>query len=116
MAMGRSVPPPPPEEADSWGEFHARLELEAADNGQPLIPLWWTVAGILFAIALICCAYALQGGRWWLWVAMLGLLGILGTLAVRAVERADRQAARTAELGRLRDAWEDHARRGSPTQ
>jgi fatty acid desaturase len=116
MAMGRSVLPPLPEEADSWAEFHARLELEAADNGQPLIPLWWTVAAIAFAVALICCAYALQGGHWWLWVCMLGLLAVVGTMAVRAVERADRQRARTAELGRLRDAWEDHGQRGSPTR
>jgi hypothetical protein len=115
MAMGRSAPPPPPEEADSWGEFHARLEFEAANPGHPLIPLWWAIGGLLYAIAMICCAYALQGGRWWLWLCMLGLLGIVGVMAARAVERADRQRARAAELDRLQAAWQDHLERGSPT-
>jgi hypothetical protein len=112
MAMGRSVPPP--EEADSWGEFHARLEFEAADPGSPLIPLWWIIAGVLFAVALISSAYALQGGRWWLWLCMLAPLGLLGVMATRAVERADRRRARAAELGRLYDAWADHVERHSP--
>ena len=113
--MGRSVPLLPPEEADSWGEFHARLEREAAGHGRPLTPLWWSIAGLLFGTALVCCAYALQGGRWWLWVCMLGLLGIVGTMAARAVDHADRQRARAIELGRLWDAWDDHVQRGSPT-
>jgi hypothetical protein len=48
MAMGREFLPP--EEADSWGEFHARLEFEAADPGPLLIPVWWTVGGLLFGV------------------------------------------------------------------
>ena len=110
--MSRSVPPP--EEADSWGEFNARLELEAADLGHPQMPLWWSVGGVLFGVALICCAYAFQGGHWWLWLCMLALLGVLGVMAARAVARADRQRARAAELARLHDAWIEHLERGSP--
>jgi hypothetical protein len=113
MAMGREFPPA--EEADSWGEFHARLEFEAADLGQPLIPLWWSIAGLLFGIGLVCCAYALQGGHWWLWLCMLVPLGIVGVMAARAVDRADRERVRRAELARLHDAWLDHLERGSPT-
>src|ERR1700739_1670199 len=112
MAMGRSVPPP--EEADSWVEFNARLELEATDPGQPLMPLWWIIGGLLFGIALVCCAYAFQGGHWWLWLCMLAPLGVSGVLATRAVERADRQRARTAEVAQLREAGLDHLESGPP--
>jgi peptidoglycan/LPS O-acetylase OafA/YrhL len=101
MAMGRGSLPP--EEADPWGELHARPERELADPGRPQIPLWWGVAGLLFGIVLICCAYAFQGGRWWLWLGMLAPLGVLGVMAARAVERADRKRARAAELARLQD-------------
>ncbi|SRR6266700_1683575 len=112
MSMGRSVHPP--EEADSWGEFHARLEFEAADLGHPLIPMVRSIAGLLFGVALICCAYASEGGgRWWLWLCMLAALGALGVMATRALERADRERARAVELGRLHDAWLDHLERNS---
>ena len=110
--MGRELLPP--EEADSWGEFHARLEFELADPGSPLILLWQAVSGVLFAVALFSCAYALQDRRWWLWLCMLSSLGVLGVMAVRAVERADRRRARTAELARLHEAWLDHLERHSP--
>jgi membrane protein implicated in regulation of membrane protease activity len=113
MAMGRPAPPPPPEEADSWGEFHARIEGEAADLGHPLFPLWWGVAGLLYGIAMVCCAFATRGGRWWLWLCMLGLLAVVGVMAARAVERADRQRARAAQLARLEGAWEEHLEQGS---
>jgi peptidoglycan/LPS O-acetylase OafA/YrhL len=109
MAMGRASLPP--EQADSWGEFHARLERELADPGHPLIPVWWGVAGLLFGIALICCGYAFQGGRWWLWLGMLAPLGVVGMIAARAVERADRKRARAAELARLQDTLLDHVER-----
>ena len=112
MAMGREFLPP--EQADCWGEFHARLEFEEADPGHPLLPLWWSFAGLLFGLTLICCAYAFQGGRWWLWLCMLALLGVLGVMAARAVARADRERARAAELARLHDAWIEHLERGSP--
>jgi hypothetical protein len=114
MAMGRALLPP--EEADSWGEFHARLEFEQADPGSLLILLWQALSGVLFAAALFSCAYALQDRRWWLWLCMLASLGALGVLAARAIERADRQRARAAELARLQEAWLDHLERHSPRQ
>ena len=109
--MGRELLPP--EQADSWGEFHARLEFEAADPGHPLVPVWRGVAGLLFAVALICSAYALQDRHWWLWLCMLASLGALGVMAVKAVGQADRQRARAAELARLNDAWLDHLERST---
>ena len=111
--MGREFLPP--EQADSWGEFHARLELEVADPGNPLIPVWWCAAGLLFATGLICCAYAVQDRHWWLWLCMLAPLGAVGVMAARAVERADQRRARAVELGRLQDAWQDHLDRASRT-
>jgi hypothetical protein len=111
MAVGRVLPPP--EQADSWGEFHARLEFEEANPGHPLVPLWSVLGGALFPAALLFCGYALQGGHWWLWVCTLASFGALGVLAVRAVDRADRARARAAELARLRDAWLDHVERAS---
>jgi peptidoglycan/LPS O-acetylase OafA/YrhL len=113
MAMGRELPPP--EEADSWGEFHARLETEAASPGSPLTPLWWVVGAALFAAALFSCAYAVQEKHLWLWLCMLASLGALGVMAARAVERADRKRARTTQLRELQDAWRDHLDRRSPT-
>jgi peptidoglycan/LPS O-acetylase OafA/YrhL len=111
MAVGRELLPP--EQADSWGEFRARLEFEAAAPGSPLIPLWSGAAGLLFGVALICCAYASTDGRWWQWVCALALLGAVGVMAVRAVDRADRRRARAAELARLNDAWLDHLERST---
>jgi hypothetical protein len=118
MTMRRSaVPPDRPEDAGSWGEFHARLEQEQerASRGNPLTPLWWALAGLLFGAGLICNAYAYQGGHWELWLCMLASLGVVGVMAARAVDRADRNRARQAELAELQDAWHDHVERRSPT-
>jgi peptidoglycan/LPS O-acetylase OafA/YrhL len=110
MAMGRSVPPP--EDADSWSEFRARLERERAASHSAWTPVWWAIGGMLFATALLCCAYAIRDGRWWLWLFMLACLGFVGVLATRAVDSADRNRVRTAELARLEEAWlNDHGER-----
>jgi fatty acid desaturase len=117
MTMGRTaVPPPRPEEADSWGEFHARLEMEMerASRGNPLTPVWWALGGALFGVGLISNAYAYQGGHWVLWLCMLGSLAVVFFMAVRAVERADKVRAREAELAQLRDAWYEHVQDCSP--
>jgi hypothetical protein len=111
MAMGREHLPP--EEADSWGEFHARLELEQAASDGPLMPLWQVAGGLLFAAMLFTCAYAFQDRHWWLWLSWLSLFGVLGVMAARAVERAERRRARAVELGRMYDAWVDHVERCS---
>ncbi|MGH3277743.1 MAG: hypothetical protein ACRDNW_01225 [Trebonia sp.] len=112
--MGREFLPP--EDAGSWGEFHARLELEQDGTGSRLTPLWWGGAGVLFAVMLFTCAYAFQDRHWWLWVCWLSLLGILCVMSARAAARADRRRARAAELATLHDAWVEHLERRPPTR
>jgi hypothetical protein len=111
--MGRELLPP--EDADSWGEFRARLEFELAAPGSWLTPLWGVVAAVLFVNALLSCGYAMQYHRPLLWLSALASLSVLGVMAVRAVERADRRRARMAELSRFEDAWQEHLARVSPT-
>jgi hypothetical protein len=113
MAMGRQFLPP--EEADSWGEFHARLEFESANADVPPTARWWAGFGSLFGVMLFTCVDAIADRHWWLWLGWLALLGVLLVMAGRAVARADRRQARAAELGRLYDAWTDHLERHSPT-
>jgi hypothetical protein len=110
--MGRDFQPP--EQADSWGEFHARLEWERTAVGSGWTGLWWAVAGLLFGVGLISSAYAFQYHHWWLWVAMLTPLAIVGVMTARAVDRADRARERADELNRLEDAWLAHLERHSP--
>jgi hypothetical protein len=115
MAVGRDFLPP--EDADSWSEYHARLELEAAAGGASwLRPLCWAIAGALFSVGLICCAYGFQDHSLWLWLCMFASFGVLGVMAARAVDRVDREKARAVELLRLRDAWDEHLERHSPTR
>ncbi len=114
MAMGRKLLP---EHADSWGEFNARLELEIAgqDRARRLTPLWSSVAGLLFGLSLVLCAYAVSDHHWWLWLCMVATLAADVAMAMRAVDRVDRERAREAELARLRDSWLDHLERaGNP--
>jgi hypothetical protein len=112
--MGREFLPP--EQADSWGEFHARLELELERQGGALAPLWSAVAGLLYGATLICCAYAFTDRHWWLWLGWLASFAVVLTMASRAVRRADSRRARAIELARLKDAWQDHLDRGSTTR
>ena len=109
--MGRQFLPP--EQADSWGEFHARLELELESRAGALVPLWWAAAGALFGLTLICCAYAATDRHWWLWVSWLTSFAVVLMMASRAVRRADGMRARDIELARLQDAWQDHLDRST---
>ena len=104
--MGRDIPPP--ELADSWGEFRARLELERAATESPWIPLWWVAGALLFGAGMVCCTFAVQAKDWVLWVGMLVPLLAAGVLAARGVARADRRSTRAAQLRELEDAWERH--------
>jgi hypothetical protein len=106
----------PPEQAESWGEFNARLELELEGQRDLLTPVWSAVAGLLFGMTLIGCAYAFTDRHWWLWVGWLALLAVVLAMAARGVRRADSRRARAIELARLRDAWQDHLDRESPTR
>ena len=109
--MGRQFLPP--EQADSWGEFNARLEFELERRGDRLAPLWRAGAGALFGATLICCAYAFTDRHWWLWLIWLSAFAGVLIIATRAARRADRRRARDAELARLKDAWQDHLDRRS---
>jgi hypothetical protein len=111
IAMGRNFQPP--EQADSWGEFHARLEQEAAADGSWL-GVWWTAGGLLFACGLISSAYAFEDHHWWLWLVMLTSLASAGYLAMRAMDRAERLRARAGELEMLENAWTAHVESHSP--
>jgi hypothetical protein len=112
MAMGREHLLP--EHADSWGEFQARLEFEAAsqDHAHRLTPLWWSMGGMLFGLTLVICAYACQDHHWWLWICMLATLAADIALAIRALDRAEREQARRGELTRMQDLWHQHTGRG----
>jgi hypothetical protein len=114
IAMGREFLPP--EQADSWGEYRARLEVETAGRIDPRRMLWWSLGGLLFGAALIFCLYAVQDHHWWLWLAMCATLAIVGVMAARAVDRADRDRVRAAELAQLEAAWLEHLDRRSPTR
>jgi fatty acid desaturase len=107
MAMGQAATRP--EDADSWGEFHARLEAEMADPGGQLMPLWWTVGVLAFVTGLMSWGYAFEPGDWWLWPCGLAALAVAGTLAARAITRAERRRDRMAELNQMWDAWLDHS-------
>ena len=105
-----------PEDADSWGEFHACLEREAADPGSPFIVLWWVVGVLCFVTALISSGYAMSATHviWSLWAYTLVSLAVVGVLAARAVQYADQRRARRAELIELEDAWRQHLHRSQP--
>jgi hypothetical protein len=110
--MGRELPPP--EHADSWGEFHARIEQERAALGGPWSPLWRSVAAVLFVVGLLFCAYGSQDGHWWLWAGMLVSLAIVATMASRAMTNAERNGNRAAELDHMEQEWQAHLERHSP--
>jgi peptidoglycan/LPS O-acetylase OafA/YrhL len=104
----------PPEQADSWGEYRARLEMETEARINPRRMLWWSL-GPLFGAALIFCLYAVQAHHWWLWLATCAPLAIVGVMAAQALDRADRDRAQAAEPAQLEDDWLEHLDRRSPT-
>lgn len=110
--MGRDLPPP--EQADSWGEFHARIEQERAALGGNWSALWRSVAAVVFVAGLLCCAYGTQGGDWWLWIAMIVSFSIVGMMASRALSNAERNGNRAAQLDRMEQEWRAHLERHSP--
>jgi hypothetical protein len=112
--MGRAMARP--EDADSWGEFHARLEFEMDGLHEPgLLPLWWVLGVLAFIACLVSWGYALEHGMTWLWPIGLAALGVAGLLAARALDRAERRQARLTELERMWEAWRDHLQGGRPS-
>jgi hypothetical protein len=115
MTMGRSAAAlPRPEDADSWGEFNARLECETDSLKSPITVWWWTAAVALFGAGVMLSGYALTDRDWWLFPCALAPLLVAGVMSVREFDRATRARTRAAELDRLRDAWLDHLHGGSP--
>jgi peptidoglycan/LPS O-acetylase OafA/YrhL len=110
--MGRDLPPPG--YADSWGEFHARMEQERAALSGRWSPLWRSAAAVLCVVGLLFCAYGLQDGHWWLWVGMIVSLAIVATMASRAMSNAERNSDRAAELHYMEQEWQAHLERHSP--
>ncbi len=75
MTMRRSADAlPRPEDADSWGEFNARLERETDSLKSPLTVWWWTAAVALFGAGVMFGSYALTGRDWWLFPCALAPL------------------------------------------
>lgn len=104
--MGRDLPPP--EQAESWDEFHDRIDWEWYDRMSRRSlwnPFWMTIGALLFVGALITCTYAVQGGHWWLWLVMLTPLVIGGVMAARVLDKAERDGKRLSELELLERAW-----------
>lgn len=110
--MGRELPPP--ERADSWGEFHALIERERAAQGGQWSPLWRSLAAVLFVVGLLFCAYGFQSGHWWLWVGMVVSLAVVVAMASRAMSNAERDSDRAAQLDRMEQEWQAHLERHSP--
>jgi hypothetical protein len=106
-----------PEDAGSWGEFHACLEREAADLGSPFTVLWWVVGVLCFVTALISSGYAMSATHviWPLWAYTFAGLAVDGVLAAQAVKHADQRRTRRAELIELEDAWRRHLHRDEPS-
>lgn len=113
MAVGHKLPLP--EEADSWGEFHARLEMERMqEQGLPVV--WQIAAALSFIVGLVCIAYALQGGRTWLWPCALAALAVPGVMAARALTKLEEAGERAGQLDLMERAWEEHLERHSPSR
>jgi peptidoglycan/LPS O-acetylase OafA/YrhL len=111
-AMGNDFPPP--EQATSWDEFHDRIDWEwyaRTRRGSLWNPLWMTIGALLFVAALVLCAYATEGGHWWLWLVMLAPLAIVGVMVARVLDKAERNGERLVELDLLERAWAERAER-----
>jgi TRAP-type C4-dicarboxylate transport system permease large subunit len=112
MAMGREGLPP--EDADTYEEFRARLEQEeAAAPKRAISPLWSGLVGLLIPADII---FGLKGAvslPLKLGVAVV-LVAIL-VMAMRTFRRTERQQARVIELDRLRNAWQESLGQRSPS-
>jgi hypothetical protein len=99
-----------PESADSWGEFHALIDMERDARENAGSASWRIVAALLFVTGLVLLAYAFQGGRPWLFLCALPPLAVVGVMASRALEHAERDAQRAEQLELLERAWQAHLR------
>lgn len=112
MAMGREGMPP--EDADTYDEFRARLQQEeAARPKRAVSPLWSGVVGLLIPASII---FQLKGSASVpLKVGVVVVFAAFVVLAMRSFRRTERQQARAIELERLQNAWQDLLGRRSPS-
>jgi TRAP-type C4-dicarboxylate transport system permease large subunit len=112
MAMGREGLPP--EDADTYEEFRARLKQEqTAAPKRTISPLWSGLVGLLIPADII---FGLKGA-----VSLPVKLGVAVVLAailvmaMRSFRRTERQQARSIELDRLQNAWQESLVQRSPS-
>ena len=115
--MDREANSLPPEDADSWDEFHARRVAEEAVRMRPVSPLWSGLVGLLIAASVgLNYVSTLKGTvRLSVLLVMIAVLAVVGVMAARAVHRAERQRTRAIELDRLQSLWEERLDLRSPT-
>jgi TRAP-type C4-dicarboxylate transport system permease large subunit len=112
MAMGREGLPP--EDADTYDEFRARLEqVEAGRPKRGVSPLWSAAVGLLIPAGII---FGLKGSVSVPFkVGVVVLFAVIVVLAMRTFRRTERQQSRAIELERLQNAWQDTLGRRSPS-
>jgi hypothetical protein len=106
---------PPPEDADSWGEYRARLEWEEAEQPGLLSVACRVAAALLFVIGLLSGGYALTYHHWWMWLCSVAAFAVLFKMATRAKANLDREGERAAQLEMLDRMWQARVERRSPS-
>ncbi len=103
-----------PEDADTYEEFRARLnQEEAAAPKRAISPLWSGLVGLLIPADII---FGLTGAvSLALKLGVAAVLAAILVLAMRTYRRTERQQARSIELDRLQNAWQESLGQRSPS-
>jgi TRAP-type C4-dicarboxylate transport system permease large subunit len=112
MAMGREGLPP--EDADTYEEFRARLKQEeSATPKRAISPLWSGLVGLLIPADII---FGLKGAvSLPLKLGVAVVLAAILVMAMRSFRRTERQQSRSIELDRLQNAWQESLGQRSPS-
>jgi hypothetical protein len=112
MAMGGEGLPP--EDADTYEEFRARLKQgEAAAPKRAIPPLWSGLVGLLIPADIV---FGLKGAvSLPLKLGVAVVLAAILVMAMRTFRRTERQQARASELDRLQNAWQESLGQRSPS-
>jgi len=104
----------PPEDADTYEEFRARLSQEqAAAPTRAISPLWSGLVGLLIPAYIV---FGFKGaGSLPLKLGVVVVLAAILVLAMRTFRRSERQQARSIELDRLQNAWQESLGSRSPS-
>ena len=112
MAVGREGLPP--EDADTYEEFRARLRQEEAAGPKRVVsPLWSGLVALVIPTGIVfgltgAASLPLKLG------AAVALAAVL-VMAMRSFRRTERRQARAIELDRLQNAWQESLGRRSPS-